>query len=255
VGVVTRRPRAALCVALPIVAVVVAACGSDGGGDHRAAATATDATPAAATGPGPPAVGAKVDHRLFPLPAGRVMVLVGRELDTETGERIATRSVARVLRRKAHVAGVRATVVAVKDFEDGELVESTHDFYAQRRDGSVLYLGERVNDIEGGKVVGHGGQWVAGRNGAKPGLFMPAHPRLGRSFAQERAPGVAEDTSTIVAIGRTVRTPVGTFAGCVKTRDYSPLDKLSEFKFYCPRVGLVREDVTGGRALLVRLAG
>ena len=83
----------------------------------------------------------------------------------------------------------------MREFEDGELVERTADYFAQDGKGRVWYFGERVDDIENGKVVGHEGQWLAGKNGAKPGLFMPAKPRVGQVFEQERAPGVAEDRS------------------------------------------------------------
>jgi hypothetical protein len=159
----------------------------------------------------------------------------------------------RVLRRTARVGGAHVTVVDVNEYEDDELVEHTLDYYAERPDGSVLYMGERVDDYEGGKVVGHKGAWLAGRNGARPGLFMPARPRVGDAFEQERAPGVAEDRSTVIAAGLDIRTPAGRFSNCVKTRDFAPLDNVTEFKFYCPGVGLVREQgPDGGHHELVR---
>ena len=185
-----------------------------------------------------------VDHPLVALSSVRLKVFEGRERDPRTGESVAIRSEVRVLGRTARVAGVRVAVVDVKEFEDGALVEHTLDYYAQRDDGSLWYFGERVDDYEDGKLVGHGGQWFAGRNGARPGLYMPAHVRAGQTFAQEQAPGVAEDRSTVVAVGRTVKTPAGTFRDCIKTRDVAPLDKKTESKFYCRGVGLVREQST-----------
>ena len=145
------------------------------------------------------------------------------------------------------MAGVRVAIVKVREFEDGELVEHTADYFAQDGKGRVWYFGERVDDIENGKVVGHEGQWLAGENGAKPGLFMPAKPRVGQVFEQERAPGVAEDRSKVVAVGRELTTPAGTFDDCIKTRDFAPLDRATEFKFYCAGVGLVREKPPDGR--------
>ncbi|HSD77798.1 MAG TPA: hypothetical protein VLA98_10345, partial [Solirubrobacteraceae bacterium] len=227
-----------------LLAVAAASAGA-GGHSHPAAAAPQRASF------DPSGFRARVDHPLVPLARVRVTVLEGHERG-DTGAIVATRTVARVRHRTATVAGVRSTVVAVRDYEDGELVEATRDFYAQRRGGTVLYMGEDVDDYERGRVVGHGGQWRAGTHGAKAGIFMPARPRLGQAFAQERAPGVAEDHSKIVAVGRTVTTPAGRFTGCVRTRDVSPLDRKAEFKFYCPGVGLVREDVEGGRAVLVR---
>jgi hypothetical protein len=189
---------------------------------------------------------AKVDHPLVPLTTVRRTVFTGFEGDTRT------RVVSRVLNKTRRVAGVRVAIVDVREFEDGELVEHTRDFYAQDRKGRVWYFGERVDDIENGKVVAHEGQWFAGKNGAKPGLFMPAKPTVGKVFEQERAPGVAEDRSKVVAVGRNVTTAAGQFDDCIKTRDYAPLDKRTEFKFYCAGVGLVREKPADGRLDLVR---
>jgi hypothetical protein len=186
-----------------------------------------------------------VDNPLWPLASVRRTRYRGHEEDTKT------RVVSRVLDRTRKVAGVEVAIVDVREFEDGELVEHTRDYFAQDRKGRVWYFGESVDDIEKGRVVGHEGQWFAGRNGAKPGLFMPARPRRGQVFAQERVPGVAEDRSKVVALDRSVETPAGNFEGCMKTRDFAPLDNATEFKFYCPGVGLVREQARRTRLSLV----
>ena len=101
-----------------------------------------------------------------------------------------------------------------------------------------------MNDYDGGQLIGHGGQWVAGENGARAGVFMPGEPKVGDVFEQERAPGVAEDRSTVIGVGRTVKVRAGTFTDCIETEDYDPIGKITQRKFYCKGVGLVRE-VTG----------
>jgi hypothetical protein len=188
----------------------------------------------------------KVDHPLVPLTSVRYTEFRGHEGDTRI------RVVSRVLDKTRRVAGVRVAIVDVREFEDGELVEHTHDYFAQDAKGNVWYFGERVDDIEDGKVVGHEGQWFAGKRGARPGLFMPVKPKVGQRFAQERAPGVAEDRSRVVAVGLEVTVPAGQFDECIRTRDYAPLDRSVEFKFYCPDVGLVREKARNTRIDLVR---
>jgi hypothetical protein len=222
-----------------VFAVTAASCGDDddGGGSPVPARRGID--PADYT--------AKVDNRLWPLAAVRHTLYEGREGDTRT------RVNSRVLRRTTRVAGVRVAIVDVREFEDGELVEHTEDYYAQDAEGMVWYFGETVDDIEGGKVVGHEGQWYAGKDGATPGLFMPAEPRVGQVFEQERAPGVAEDRSRVVSAGVEVTTPAGRFDDCIKTRDFAPLDNKTESKFYCAGVGLVREQAPGARLDLVRV--
>lgn len=215
------------------VLALAAGCGGDGDSGDRRAGRAQEPRFV------PAGDSTKIDHPLVPLTTVELKVL-------EKGEE---RVVARVLERTKTIDGVRAAIVEVKDYESGELVEHTFDYYAQAQDGSVWYMGEDVDDLENGKVVGHGGEWLAGKRGAKPGLFMPADPKVGDVFEQERAPGVAEDRSTVLAVGRTVRTPAGTFADCIRTKDEAPLDNTSEVKQYCAGVGLVSE---GGGLELVR---
>lgn len=195
---------------------------------------------------------ARVDNPLFPLASVGLTVFEGTERDPETDETLEIRVESRVRKQPERVSGIPVTVVDVRDYEDGELVERTRDFYAQK-DGSVFYIGEDVDDYENGKLVGHGGEWRSGENGASPGLFMPAKPTVGMRFAQETAPGVAEDRSKVVAVGVDVRTPAGRFSDCIKTEDFAPLDNLTQLKYYCPGIGLVREEPTsGGRFELVR---
>jgi hypothetical protein len=200
----------------------------------------------------PSGFSAEVDNQLFPLSTLRTMVYEGREGDPDTDETVEIRSESRVIQQAKRVSGAPVTVVDVREYEDGELVEHTRDYYSQRADGAAMYMGEAVDDIEDGKVVAHEGQWLAGRNGAKPGVFMPADPKVGDAFEQERAPGIAEDRSKVVAVGVGVTTPAGRFDDCIKTEDFAPLDKLTEFKYYCPGVGLVREQFPEGHLDLVR---
>lgn len=223
---------------LVMATVLLAACG--GGGANQTTPTVSPAD-----------FQATVDNRLYPLPASSQQVYEGEERDPDTGNTIKTRVESRVLPKTERVAGVEVTVVEDKEFKDGELVESTLDYFAQHRDGSVYYFGERLDEYEGGKVVGHSGQWLAGEGKNQPGVFMPAQPTLGLTFEQEKAPGVAEDRSEIIAMDQNVATPAGSFNGCVKTEDFNPLDKATEFKYFCPGVGLVREEFPDGHLDLI----
>jgi hypothetical protein len=38
------------------------------------------------------------------------------------------------------------------------------------------------------------------------------------------------------------KTGAGKFSNCIKVKDFSPIDKLTEFKHYCAGVGLVHEN-------------
>jgi hypothetical protein len=242
-NVQTTRRRAAVILA---AGAAVAASASLGGG--AAAGTAQGDPPL-----DPAQFSTTVDNPLFPASTMRFKSMRGTERDAESGRLIRIRVETRVLRRTVRVAGVPVLVVQDRDFEDGRLVERTLDYFAQDRQRNVWYFGESVDDLEDGRVVGHEGQWLAGRRGAKPGLFMPAAPAVGQTFEQEQAPGVAEDRSTVLAVGIRLRTPAGRFSGCIKTRDFAPLDRLVETKYYCPRVGLARQlDRRGGKVEVAR---
>jgi hypothetical protein len=183
----------------------------------------------------------RITNPYFPISRFRSMTLRGTERNRRTGRRTTERVELRPSTRRVTINGIRTTAVNVREYENRKLVERTIDYYAQDRRGNVWYFGERVDDIENGRVVGHEGQWRAGRNGARAGLFMPARPRVGDSFQQERAPGVAEDTSTVRALGVRVRTPLRRFSNCMRTSDFGPLDRTRETKYYCRGFGLVSE--------------
>lgn len=195
---------------------------------------------------------AKVDHPLAPLATMPIKVFAGEERDPDTGETIALRVEERVLPGTAQVAGVDVTVVEVTDYHDGTFHDVTTDYFAQGPDGTVYYLGERVDEYANGKIVNHAGTWLTGEHVDEPGLFLPATVRVGDTFYQERVPGVAEERFTVIAIGETLTTPAGTFDGCVRTEEsnLTHVDGLlggpTEQKVYCPGVGLVREEFPGG---------
>ena len=191
-----------------------------------------------------------VDNAYVAFASLKRAVYAGKERDPESGKMVEIR--VEVVPRPApeKVAGIPVTVVEVTDFEAGEMVEKTLDYYAQDAAGNAYYVGEKVDDFEDGKVVGHGGQWLAGVNGAKPGLFMPAKPKVGDVFEQERAPGIAEDRSTVVAVGVSVTVPAGTFSNCIQTEDFDPVGKTTQNKFFAPGVGLVKEILSDGKSTI-----
>jgi hypothetical protein len=229
-----------------LLAIVLAACGGD---ESKPAAenTAPAQNTAAATGPAPVAginpddFQSTVDNPYFPLASFTLLVYEGEEEDPDTGETIQVRGEVRLLPETKTVAGVEVSVIEDKVFEDGELVESTLDYYAQQRDGTVYYFGEDVDNYENGEIANHEGGWIAGEGDALPGIYMPADPQVGDAFEQERAPGIAEDRSTVIAVDQSVSTDAGDFTDCIETEDVNPLDGVTETKYYCRDIGFVRE--------------
>jgi hypothetical protein len=161
--------------------------------------------------------------------------------------------------QRKRVLGVLTTVVRHRGWLNGQLIEDARDWYAQDRRGNVWYFGEEVDNYENGRLKDHSGSWEAGINGAKPGIVMLNEPIVGLTYRQEYYKGQAEDMGTVIALNRTVRSPYGTFRGCLQTRDWSVIDRtVNEYKYYCPQVGFLTLEeaaVRGGdRAGLVGIS-
>jgi hypothetical protein len=141
------------------------------------------------------------------------------------------------------VDGVETRVVEDRETKNGQLIELTHDYYAiDSVTNDVYYMGEDVDVYKNGKVVGHEGAWLSGVKGAKFGLMMPAAPKPGQKFYQERAPGVGMDRCEIVSVEERVVTPAGAFEKCIHIHETSALEKgASEDKWFAPGVGPVKD--------------
>jgi len=140
---------------------------------------------------------------------------------------------------------VAAMIVEDRDFAAGELAEATRDYFAQSDDGAVYYLGESVDEYRHGKIVGHGGAWLTGEHGARPGVLMAAHPKVGDKWQSEAVPGIAEERDQVVSVNETVAVPAGTYHHCVKVKEMVA-GEAPEYKYYAPHVGVVQEVPEGG---------
>ena len=144
---------------------------------------------------------------------------------------------------------VESLVMEDREFKNGELEEVTLDYFAQDDEGTVYYLGEDVDEYENGKVKGHSGAWLLGKDTKNPGVIIPAHPKVGDQFKSEDVNKEIHEDDEVVAIGETVSVPAGAYKNCVKVKEVLA-DGETEFKFYAPGVGVVREVPAGGDVLL-----
>lgn len=194
-----------------------------------------------------PAVGAAVQFKP-PFDAGNFVAHVANKYFTlEPGTKFTfvkktrngtERSEVVVLKEKKAIMGVSTTVVWDRVWLNDKLLEDTRDWYAQDRDGNVWYFGESVANYKDGKLVDYAGTWEAGVDGAKPGIIMPAIPKVGLTYQQEYAKGKAEDMGTIMALGQQISVPQGVLDDCVQVRDWSRIERTAnEYKYFCPAVG------------------
>jgi len=185
---------------------------------------------------------ATVDNPWFPLKPGAKWVYAG----TESGDR--TRDVVFVTDRTKTIAGVQCVVVSDNVYTNGTLSETTHDYYAQDQRGNVWYFGEDTAELnKHGHVTSREGTWLAGSHGARPGIVMQSHPKVGASYAQEHYAGHAEDHARIVATGARISTRAVTSSQVLVTVEWTPLEpKVREHKYYVRGYGQVKEDVFRG---------
>jgi hypothetical protein len=183
-----------------------------------------------------------ITNSWFPLARGSVYVYDGQKDGKQA------RDVMTVTRRVKLITGIRAAAVADRLYLNGSLAERTTDWYAQDRRGTVWYLGEATAELNAhGKVTSTEGSFLSGRDGAKGGIFMPAHPGVGQSFQQESFKGQAEDRFRILSLATSVTTPAVSSQAAMLTEETTPLEPgIVDHKYYVQGIGTVKEQQVAG---------
>jgi hypothetical protein len=190
-----------------------------------------------------------IDNNYFPLKPGTRQVYKGST--QEGNERVPHRIVWTVTDLVKDINGVRAVVVWDRDFSAGKLIESELVFFAQDNDGNVWHLGQIRETYDELELVG-GRAWLAGSEGAKPGIMMLADPSsVKRTYSQGYAPPPFNwtDVARVDKLGQKT---------CVKTGCYKDVLVIAEgsteegpdaeqLKYHAPGVGFVRVGWRGKR--------
>ncbi|MFL5981137.1 MAG: hypothetical protein ACJ74R_05460 [Gaiellaceae bacterium] len=183
-----------------------------------------------------------VNNPWFPLEPGTTFVYTGRK-DGERGRDVVT-----VTARTKQIRGVECIAVEDRLYAGGQLAERTTDWYAQDARGNVWYFGEATAELDkAGRVTSREGSWLAGIDGARAGIFMPAHPKPGTSFRQEYYKGQAEDHFQVLSVAANVITPYTASPRALLTKEWTPLEPDTlDHKLYVRGIGLVREETIRG---------
>ena len=159
---------------------------------------------------------AQVTNPFFPLPVGGHWVYEGQTPDGFEHTEID------VLPGGQAVWGTMARIVHDVVMRDGALIEDTTDLFGQDTNGNTWYLGEDTTAYDAGTSTKLG-TWTAGVDGALPGVALLGASAVGDIYRQEFKANEAEDVGEVVAINVAAQVPAGSFTGCVKTRDRTPL--------------------------------
>jgi hypothetical protein len=235
----TSPKAAASTIAVGLLALLAAGCGSSGGGG-----SASKLAPV--HGHYSPSIDprnfvATIDNRYFPLKPGTGFLYKGvRGRTPQTDDEVVTQQAKTIL-------GVRCTVIRDTVSEHGRPVERTLDWYAQDKRGNVWYMGEDAFELTHGHFAKASDSWESGVKGAHPGIIMPANPQPGDAYRQEYyPPGQALDEARVVELGGKLKVPYGSFKGLLVTLERSPLEPQTEKKYYAPGLGEVAERVVKG---------
>jgi hypothetical protein len=185
---------------------------------------------------------ARVDNAWFPLEPGTTLVYRG----IKDGK--PARDVVTVTSRTTRIDGVPCVVVEDRLYLSGYLAERTTDWYTQDRNGNVWYFGEITAELDrAGHVLSREGSWRAGRDGAEPGIFMPARPRVGSAYRQEHYKGHAEDHFRVLDLHAHVSVPYKTSNDALLTREWTPLEpRVIDHKLFVRGIGTVEEQTIKG---------
>jgi hypothetical protein len=167
----------------------------------------------------------------FPIPVGQQWVYSGDEDGVATSLQIT------VLNQIRSIQSVTTRVIEEREWQDGQLLEVSWNYYAQAPDGTICYFGEDVDIYEASGIT-HEGAWCASDPGNHAGIFMPADPKPGMKFQMEVAPGIALDEGQIVNIGP-YEVPLARFTETIRVREFNPLDRGKGYKIFAFGTGLI----------------
>jgi hypothetical protein len=190
--------------------------------------------------PPPSSFSARVDNPWFPLLRGTRWVYSG----VKDGK--PTRDVVTVTHQTKTIEGVPCVAVRDHLYMRGRLEERTTDWYSQDSRGNVWYFGENTAELDAhGHVTSTEGTWKSGVRGAKAGIYIPGHPRLGQTGLQEFLKGHAEDHFKIIGVFGTVAPPGKT--STLLTKEWTPLEPgVIDHKMYVRGIGTVLEQSQRG---------
>ena len=115
-------------------------------------------------------------------------------------------------------------------------------------DRLALALPEATKELDRhGHIVSTEGSFKAGVDGARAGLYIPGHPKVGDTARQEFYVGQAEDHFKVLDLKAHVSVPFVSTNKALRTKEWTPLEpNVVDNKYYVRGVGTVREIAVKG---------
>jgi hypothetical protein len=136
------------------------------------------------------------------------------------------------------IDGVRTVVILDQDIIHGQIEEQGLHYVAEDTQGNVWSLGSYTESDDRGQFVKVSEAWLAGVNGAKPGILMLADPHPGApAYSESTVPGGEVSKSKVVKTGQ---------SQCVPSKCYKDVLVIeeggAERKYYAPGVGQIKTE-------------
>ncbi len=186
-----------------------------------------------------------IDNPYLPFAPGNRLVQSGITVDE--GEEIDHQIRFIVTDLTKEIVGVETVVVWIEDYSDDELVEVEIAFDAQDDDGNVWFFGEHPEEYEDEELI-DAPTWIAGADGAYPGIVMRADPQPGQpAYFQGWGPGVDwSDFAVVESVDEEICVELECFPGSIVIAE-SSLEEIGAFqlKMFGPGVGNIQVDFRG----------
>jgi hypothetical protein len=201
----------------------------------------------------------KITNKFLPLIPGMEFTLAGRA--NRGGGPLPHTVVLTVTDLTKVIDGIRTVVLWDVDSNEGQVQEAELAFHAQDEFGRVWGLGEYPEEYENGKFTGAPNTWISRQAGARGGIMMLAHPRLGTPrYLQGSAPDIDFlDCAQVFQTGQHVCVEGKCYNDVLVTDENSPLDPASghQRKFFAPGVGNIKvtavDDPEGETLVLTKV--
>jgi hypothetical protein len=145
-------------------------------------------------------------------------------------------------------AGMRlripARIVESQDVSAGKLIRVARAYLAECLEtGDVFCFGEQISDGGGEAGFDPARSWMAGVNGAEPGIVLPAILSPGAAYSHKRAEGAPAFSAVNAGFGQTVTVAAGTFTNCfaIAVSESGPAGVHHLRNVYARGIGLIQD--------------
>ena len=185
----------------------------------------------------------RVFNSYFPLEAGTLAVYEGEDAGEQRRDEVF------VSPEPVVIAGIACTAVEQEVTRDGVLAERTTEWFAQDLDGVVWKFGEESYELEEEIWVRQDDSWQAGIDGALASLLFVPRPSVGDVYFVFDPTG--PDSYRVTSVSAVANVPAGLFQQCLEVHENPDDPEDADIILYARGVGMVSEQGTTGKIVLV----